>query len=169
MVDQFDLLVAADAEPSIPSVPNVPPSVILETKYAGFGIRFLAFLIDYIFTALILVLPLVIYFLTDPYAREVAEKQNGGSLGTQIAIILLWIYFVIRIARHGQTPGKKIMKVKVIRLKDGQVPGFLRAIIRESVGKWLSNFFLLGYLWVIWDKKKQGWHDKIAGTVVIKV
>jgi len=50
---------------------------------------------------------------------------------------------------------------------DGSPPGFLRAVLRESIGKYISEFvFCLGYLWMLWDADQQTWHDKIAGTTV---
>jgi len=65
--------------------------------------------------------------------------------------------------------GKRLMKIKVIDKESGEVPGFLKAFLREFVGKFISSIFLsLGYFWAIWDKEKQGWHDKIAGTIVVK-
>lgn len=89
--------------------------------------------------------------------------------------ILSWIGFLIGIiypvffiGKKGATPGKKLMKIKVIDKETSQPPGMLKAFLREIIGKFASSVFLfLGYLWAIWDKDKQAWHDKIAGTVVI--
>ena len=51
----------------------------------------------------------------------------------------------------------------------GNVPGLTRALIREVPGKLLSGLALgLGFVWVAWDEKKQGWHDKIAKTYVVR-
>ena len=62
------------------------------------------------------------------------------------------------------------LKIKVVKEDTGEVPGFAKAFLREMVGKFLSSLvFGLGYFSVLWDKDKQAWHDKIAGTVVIKV
>jgi uncharacterized RDD family membrane protein YckC len=66
--------------------------------------------------------------------------------------------------------GKKALKIKVIKLDSGQAPGYGGAALREIIGKLVSSFvFGLGYLWAIWDSRKQTWHDKIAGTVVVKI
>ena len=69
----------------------------------------------------------------------------------------------------GQTLGKMALGIKVIK-RNGQALGLGQAALREVVGKFVSFIALcLGFLWVAWDPKKQGWHDKIAGTEVIKV
>ena len=63
--------------------------------------------------------------------------------------------------------GKKALKIKVVR-EDGKALDYKIAIIRY-IGYFVSFIvFFLGYFWVIWDKEKQGWHDKIAGTFVIE-
>ena len=88
--------------------------------------------------------------------------SNGmGWLAGALYSILLWTYW------NGQTLGKKAMGIKVVK-EDGSPVDIVTAIIRY-VGYLVSAFvFGLGYLWVIWDPKKQGWHDKIAKTVVVK-
>jgi len=87
-------------------------------------------------------------------------------IGTIIGIIYP-IYFI---GKFGATPGKKAMKIKVVEVNSNQNPGYLKAFLRETIGKFISSLiFFVGYLWVIWDKDKQAWHDKIAGTVVVNV
>jgi uncharacterized RDD family membrane protein YckC len=65
----------------------------------------------------------------------------------------------------GQTPGKRVMGVRVVRT-DGQRLKWGNAIRRE-VGYWISSILFLGYLWVLVDNRRQGWHDKLGGTLVI--
>ena len=79
---------------------------------------------------------------------------------------LIGLYFVLFTGLRGQTPGKKALKVKVIDGR-GNAPGLWRALLRETLGVAISYFLPLSYLWAIWDKKKQTFHDKIAGTYVI--
>ena len=86
-----------------------------------------------------------------------------------LGIIMAYIYYVGMIGTWGQTVGKKWLKIKV-QTSDGQVPGYKRALIRETVGKIVSGLVLgIGYLVAIWDKDKQTWHDKMAKTVVVRV
>lgn len=67
---------------------------------------------------------------------------------------------------RGQTPGKMALGIRVTDPEGGN-PSFLRAVLREVIGKWISSLIVcLGYLWMLWDAEQQTWHDKIAGTHV---
>ena len=69
----------------------------------------------------------------------------------------------------GQTPGKMVLRIKVIRT-DGSPINYGRAALREVLGKFISSILLgIGYLMVAFDNRKQGLHDKIADTYVIKL
>ena len=66
------------------------------------------------------------------------------------------------------TPGKMVFGLKIVDAKTGNKPS-----LGQFVGRYFAGFlsaipFCLGYLWVVWDKRKQGFHDHLAGTVVIK-
>jgi uncharacterized RDD family membrane protein YckC len=86
-----------------------------------------------------------------------------------VAIFVLYlVYFTFFLGTRGQTPGKMVCGLKVIRL-DGSPVGFGQAAIR-TVGYFLNHFTLyIGFLWVAIDPRKQGLHDKIAGTYEIRV
>ena len=119
------------------------------TKYATFIDRLLACLID----GLILGIG----------GGMIWGYNNSGwsSLVGALYSVLLWVNW------NGQTFGKKIIKVKVVRM-DGKVLTYRDAIIRY-VCYFISAIPLgLGFFWVIWDEKKQGWHDKLAKTLVVK-
>jgi uncharacterized RDD family membrane protein YckC len=84
-------------------------------------------------------------------------------------VVLGYAYRVFFIGYCGQTPGKMAVRVKVIRT-DGTDVGYVRALLREVVGKFLSKLILgIGYLMVAFDSRKQGLHDKIADTYVVKI
>jgi uncharacterized RDD family membrane protein YckC len=74
-------------------------------------------------------------------------------------------YFTYFHGLTGQTPGKMLFRVRVTRL-DGETMTMGIAFLRWAAYH-LSSILLLGFLWVAVDPRKQGWHDKIAGTVVI--
>jgi uncharacterized RDD family membrane protein YckC len=120
---------------------------------ASFGVRFVAALIDGV---LLFVVGLIIRLLF------------GAAVGTGLQILLGLAYTVyLEGSPSGQTVGKKAMNIRVIDFNGGGPIGYGRAAIRY-VGKLLSGFVcLLGYLWMLWDKEKQTWHDKIATTVVV--
>ena len=67
---------------------------------------------------------------------------------------------------NGQTPGKSLMGVRVVKT-NGQPIGILDAVIRY-IGYYINTFLLfLGWLWAVFDSRNQGFHDKLAGTVVV--
>ncbi|HGF7539172.1 TPA: RDD family protein, partial [Vibrio cholerae] len=77
-----------------------------------------------------------------------------------IAIITFWIY-------RQATPGKIAICAKIVDAKTGAQPTLQQYIVRY-LGYIVATIPLgLGILWVAWDPRKQGWHDKLAGTVVI--
>jgi uncharacterized RDD family membrane protein YckC len=108
---------------------------------------------------------------TTPTVSDSVTKGSENPIYTilsVIGIIFGVVYPVYFIGKKGATPGKSLMKIKVIDKETKAVPGLLKAFLREIIGKLASSIFLfLGYLWAIWDKDKQAWHDKIAGTIVI--
>lgn len=78
------------------------------------------------------------------------------------------LYYVGFLIKKGATPGKMALGLVVVK-EDQSKLSFGSAILRETIGKFVSALVLgLGYLWVIWDERKQGWHDKIAGTIVVE-
>lgn len=94
------------------------------------------------------------------------------DLGVAMAVLFPLIYGVFFLVelRKGRTPGKRLLGLQVVQQQNGEIPGFGKMFIREVVGRFVSGVVLgLGYLWAIFDKNSQAWHDKIAGTVVIKV
>jgi uncharacterized RDD family membrane protein YckC len=127
---------------------------------ASVGRRFAAALIDpFALAAAVVLPPLVI----------------GGLLGETLgflaafATVVAVIVVMLRLFVRGQTLGKYLLNQRVVERRLGQPPGFARMLVRETIGKFLSGFFFsLGFFWAIWDKDHQAWHDKIAGTVVVK-
>lgn len=148
------------------SVPN--PGLI----YASFGERFLALLLD---SFVLIPVAIVIAIIFTPIKLAVADNallKNLISLIVQItSFVISSIYYVYFTGSSGATIGKRVMKIKVIKV-DGSVPGYTTAFLREVVGKFVSGatilLFGIGYLWMLWDPQKQCLHDKIASTFVVK-
>lgn len=150
-----------------------------QIKYAGFGIRFLAYWVDFL---ILFPLGLMIQQMVgnSPFAifqaqslSDIQRIQGSASflLGIKIAIPLAVAYFLIFWVNYdGATPGKKLLGIKIIK-DSGEKLTYPVAFIRY-IGYLISAatifFFGIGYLWIIWDKKRQALHDKIAGTVVVK-
>lgn len=134
-------------------------------RYGGFWRRFAAISID----SIILDLFTVIIYLT---GISLVPMDGGFSYTTVIpyygmAILLNAAYFIYFHGTTGQTPGKRLLGLKVIRVEGTPVtPGI--AFLRW-VGYLVSKVpLLLGFIWAVFDDRKQGWHDKIAGTCVIR-
>jgi len=136
--------------------------------YAGFWRRFLAFFIDILIVE-------TIGFLVSLFFGQVG-RLSSDSIGfnlsgtpANILYILVLVVDILLTGKFGQTPGKMISKIRVVKVGTGSHPNYVEAFLRELIGKFISTLaFLLGFLWMLWDPQKQTWHDKIAGTVVVK-
>ncbi|NKY86854.1 RDD family protein [Nocardia veterana] len=101
---------------------------------------------------------------------------GGGFTGLGIAMMLiavvLWaaigLYLIYLEGTTGQTPGKKLVGIRVIKEVDGQVLGFGMAFVRKLCHILDNALCGLGYLWPLWDEKKQTFADKIIGTIVVQ-
>ena len=82
-------------------------------------------------------------------------------------ILIILAYFIIPTGLWGRTVGKWVAGIVVVD-QDGRIPGVAVAIPREIVGKVVSYAaFALGFAWILFDAKRRGWHDSIAGTYVV--
>jgi uncharacterized RDD family membrane protein YckC len=90
-----------------------------------------------------------------------------GLVATAVASLSLLLYFPYFWQRNGQTPGMRLMQIKVVRDKDGGPVTWGAAFLR-LFGYWLSGLlFYIGYLWILIDRRKRGWFDLLGGTVVV--
>ncbi len=122
----------------------------------GFWRRFVAFLIDGV------VLFIVNQALASvAYGGDQAAASGAAFIVDILYFVGLWTYW------GGQTLGKKAVGIRVVKT-DGSAVNLVTAIIRY-VGYIISAVCLLiGFIWVAFDANKQGWHDKIASTYVVK-
>ena len=136
-----------------------------DLKYVGFWKRTVAGLVD-TFLILLVIFPILIWVYGIEYLNN--EHMEKGSFDfiinyvfPTIAVILLWKYYQA-------TPGKMIFKATIVDAKTGGKPS-LRQLIIRYLGYIISTIPLgLGIFWVAFDKKKQGFHDKLANTVVVQ-
>lgn len=136
-----------------------------ELEYAGFWVRVWASLIDTILIVLIII-PLLIAIYGVEYLDSSKFIQGYWDfllnwILPAIAVIVFWVY-------RSATPGKMIFKLKIVDAVTSQKPS-----TKKFVGRYLAYYvstlpLLMGLFWVAFDKKKQGWHDKLAGTVVVR-
>lgn len=133
--------------------------------YVGFWPRVLASLVDTAIVALITA-PLMylvygeMYPATDSFAVGPMDVIINYLLPF-VGVILFWIY-------KSATPGKMVIKAQIVDANTGNKPSVKQSVIRY-LGYFVSTIpFGLGLMWVGWDKRKQGWHDKLARTVVVR-
>lgn len=138
-----------------------------EYEYAGFWIRVWAALIDTVLLVLVTT-PLIGAFYGWDYALQ--SGIGGGFRPTEfiitwvlpaIAVLVFWRY-------RSATPGKMVIGARIVDATTGDAPG-TGQLIGRYLGYYVSTIPLcLGLIWVGFDRRKQGWHDKLAGTVVVR-
>lgn len=146
-----------------------------EIHYMGFNARFVAFMIDST-AASIIMAPFVSRLVDDIVLSDYDLSDQSqlmdllGQLTTQLSIDLLFMgtIFILFWVYKNATPGKMLFKSVIVDAKTLAAPSASQNIIRY-LGYFVSLIPLgLGFLWIAFDQRKQGWHDKLAGTVVIK-
>lgn len=86
-----------------------------------------------------------------------------------ISLFVGVIYYVYFYTKKGQTPGKMVMKLKVVRADDLNYLSAGMVILRQTIGMWVNGLlFYLGYLWYFMSPKRQTWADSIASSLVVK-
>jgi len=142
-------------DPSTPQqapAPSYTPPQGASGPRANFGQRLVAVIID---TVIIGVVAAIAFAISD-------------VLGYIVYLVLaLGYYGYFEGSPSGQTVGKKALSIRVVDFNTGGPIGFGRGFLRW-IGKLVSGIpCYLGYLWMLWDKEKQTWHDKIATSVVV--
>jgi len=139
----------------------------VDLDLAGVGQRLASYLMDGVVLSVIYI---ALMFLFGVQIEEVAIAGGDFSTTFSAAYVLMaaiaigyYTYFFGK----GQTPGMKLVEIKLIRTDGFHPVGYKKGFFRW-VGMEISGMvLLLGYIWILIDKKKQGWHDKIAGTYVV--
>lgn len=153
-------------------VPELPFDMGATVQPAGFVTRLVAFLIDQVIIGILLsFFSAIVGVLFQSF--RLGQLLGTGDLTLQLALIPLGaaslilglFYYVGFWLLAGQTPGKAFLGLVVIRA-DGRPLRPWAAIVRW-LGYWLSGILFLGYLWVLVDNRRQAWHDKLAGTLVV--
>ena len=139
---------------------------------AGFWQRVVAALVDAAVLTGVLLFSSTLFFFVAAGVSGFDPLAEGLLLATVtwlFASVVALAYYVFFTGYCGQTPGKMALRLKVQHV-DGSDIGFRGAFYRETVGKFLSALLLgLGYLMVAFDERKQGLHDRMAHTYVIKL
>ena len=137
-------------------------------EYAGFWIRVWASIIDTILIMLI-TYPLLIWVYGMGYFDQINSSLIAGPedfliswVAPAIAVMVFWVY-------KSATPGKMAISAKIVDAKTRE-----KASTAKLIGRYFGYFVSiiplgLGIIWVGFDKRKQGWHDKLAGTVIVRM
>lgn len=136
-------------------------------EYAGFWVRVGAALIDTVLF-IVVALPLLVAI----YGRSYFDASKTGFVAgiadfliswvaPAVAVIAFWLY-------KQATPGKMAVSARVVDARTGNT-----LTVGQSIGRYLGYYVAtlplgIGIIWIAFDPKKQGWHDKLAGTVVIR-
>jgi uncharacterized RDD family membrane protein YckC len=153
-------------------------------EYAGFFIRLLALSIDFILlniaTYFIFSSTSDYFFYDFDYFSTLEFKQSLLILDVYGPIDFLYYYFDLLKSIlipsfitlsfwffFSATPGKILVGARIVDANTGGRPKTISLIVRY-LGYFLSSIFFLGFFWVIFDVKKQGWHDKLSRTVVVR-
>lgn len=136
-----------------------------EKEYAGFWIRVGAVLIDIVIMIIVIVIPLAFIYGEEYWAGEKLFLGFWDAVFNYILPFVATVWFWLRF--YG-TPGKMATKLKILDAKTGN-----KISLGQAIGRYFAYIlstipFGLGFIWIAVDKKKQGWHDKLAGTVVIR-
>ena len=148
--------------------PELPPATVAvaDSRYAGLATRALAFAVDAaivdavaLFVGLVVALGLSLFKIPDDV--KVVLAALGGALA------LLWAvaYFTFFWSTTGQTPGDRVMRLRVLR-EDGGSLKPIRAMLRLAVAA-LGLFLFLGYVPILLNDRRRALHDWAAGTVVV--
>jgi len=138
-----------------------------DVVYAGFWVRVGAAIID-----ILLIVMLTIPLLVAIYGWAYFDADKTGFIVGPADFILSWVVPAIAVivfwTYKQATPGKTVLSLRIVDATTGNPPS-----TGQCVGRYLAYYVSiiplgLGLIWVAFDKRKQGWHDKLAGTVVIR-
>lgn len=134
-------------------------------RYAGFWIRLWATVID---TVLIMVVtvPLLLYIYGLDYLDS--EVLIHGPMDFLISYVLPAVAVIVFWKYRSATPGKMFFSARIIDARTGGKPSIGQFIVRYFAYLISMLPLCLGFVWIAFDKRKQAWHDKLAGTVVVR-
>ena len=137
----------------------------IEVEYAGFWVRFGAAIIDTLLLMVITYPILVSIYGWEYFSSEKIVMGPADFLITWVfpAAVVVWFW-----SQKQATPGKSALSLRVLDVDSGR-----SLSIGQSIGRYFAYFVSiiplgLGLIWVGFDGKKQGWHDKLARTVVVR-
>jgi uncharacterized RDD family membrane protein YckC len=148
-----------------------------QATYGGFWIRFVAYIIAAIIIFVpVFILAIVVALITGGAVistgstsdNTVAAASTGANLIVQIIAFVISVGYFVYFWGNGSTLGMRVFHLRVADANTGAPIGYGRAALRY-VGWVVSTFVCyIGLIWAAFDGRKQGWHDKIASSVVLQ-
>ncbi len=136
-----------------------------EPKYAGFWLRAWAAALDSLLLMALLVPAALAVYGVSYFTSPGGWFRGPADLFLQVVLPFLLVFWFWK--RWLATPGKMLLASKIVDARSGADPTSRQLLLRY-LGYFVGLIPLgLGFFWVLWDGRKQGWHDKLAGTVVI--
>ena len=176
----------ADARPRTVSLGSAPPkssqrngagravagryapathALIGSFEQAGFGLRYGAWMFDFLIT--LIAIMVFTFVVTAASKRSVVGSNADLLIVAGLTLLLFVLNFVVLAGTGSQTAGMRILGIYIVRV-DGRPFTMKHALLRHMVGYPLSTAALfLGFLWMLWDPRQQGWHDKLARTIIV--
>jgi uncharacterized RDD family membrane protein YckC len=133
------------------------PRSAVAMDIAGVGPRFVALLIDGV----------ILGVIGSVIGAIFGDRPGEVGVGSGISVIIQAAYMIILLSQWGTTLGGRVLGLKVVD-SGGNMPSVGTAAIRWLMSIVSGAVILIGYLWAFWDSNKQTWHDKVAGTFVVK-
>jgi uncharacterized RDD family membrane protein YckC len=152
-------------------VDNHPGDFLMQgqdMEYAGFWVRTGATVID---TLLFMLITFPLLFMI--YGWSYLDPQRSGFLAGPADFLITWVFPAVAAIvfwwYKQATPGKMILSLAILDAKTGNKPS-----AGQCTGRYFAYFvsmlpLFIGLIWVAFDKKKQSWHDKLAGTLVVRI
>lgn len=134
-------------------------------RYAGFWMRFWAYLLD------LVVVGSMVRLMIKPLFRMLDIPLAESNMFAPVSIasaVIFYLYFVLMTKYFNQTLGKMVFGLKVVDLKSGQLT-WGTILFREWIGRFISATVIVGYIIVAFLPKKQGLHDLFTDTTVVHV
>jgi len=137
--------------------------------YAGFWLRVCATAIDTVLILFLMSIPISMIYGADNYLKYLNSQSSFLGVWHFIMEVIIPLILVIWLwLRFSATPGKMLLRLQVVDFKTSKGLSFRQAIIRYFGYVPSILCLLIGIIWVAFDKHKQGWHDKLASTAVIR-
>jgi uncharacterized RDD family membrane protein YckC len=137
-----------------------------DLEYVGFWRRLLAALIDFLIL-FVVTTPILLAVYGRQYFALVRGGASAGFWDFAIEYVLPAVAVVAFWRAYGATPGKMAVGAKIVDAKSGERPSTARLVLRYVAYLVSALPLFLGFIWIGISRRKQGFHDKIARTMVI--